>query len=142
MKSGERALYMLLAFAAGLLGGVSASHLSRAIAAKQPPAAPSVITTHKLVIVDKDGKNRAEFGTELDRPAVSIVMYDAKGKRRLGVGAEENGAGLNIFERDGKTLRLALHLKPDDVTGLTLYTADGKPVAGIAISALGTPGTP
>ena len=142
MNRRERTFYMFLAFAAGLLGGVSAGHLGRAIAAKQPPAAPSVITTHKLVIVDKDGKNRAEFGTEPDRPAVSIVMYDAKGKRRLGIGAEEKGGGLNIFERDGKTLRLALHLKPDDVAGLTLYTSNGSPVAGIAINALGTAGTP
>ncbi len=64
MKRGESALYMLLAFAAGLLGGVSASHLSRAIAAAPPAVAPSVITTQKLVIVDKDGKTRAEFGIE------------------------------------------------------------------------------
>jgi hypothetical protein len=68
---------ILLAFAAGITGGL-ASRYSTASVYAQPPAVPQEIRAHEFVLVDEAGAVRGAFGVETNG-APEIEVSDSKG---------------------------------------------------------------
>ncbi len=125
-------LALIAAFAAIGVVGVAG-------AVSQKPA--QTIETGKLVLVDADGKRRAELGMRDDaKDAVALCLYDKDGGKRVQLTAGPDDAGLSLIQNG--ELRAALTARSSKHVMLLLqkekfeqhknqmamgYMDDGKP---------------
>jgi hypothetical protein len=74
---------LVLALAAGFLGGIASQHVLPASVWAQDQIVPLEIRAHKFVLVDDDGVSRGVlgFGVKKGKMDPTIEMMDAKGNR-------------------------------------------------------------
>ena len=83
-----KALYLTLALAAGLAGGILSRYLwPQPVQAQTPPSAPREIRAQRFVLEDAGGKTLGTFAIEMGRPGAlarfasgSIRLFDGQGR--------------------------------------------------------------
>lgn len=74
-------------------------------------AAPEakIIEAQGFILVDQEGRHRAELGMQPDGTGVRLAFLDEKGSHRLQLNANKEDAGLSLI--DGGELRAALNAR-------------------------------
>ena len=100
-------------------------------ALKTPPQLN--IQADRFVLVDKDGRRRAELTMAADGTP-GLVLYDENGVRRGGFNLSAAGApSIVLHDKHGKP-RAEVALKPDGVVGLGFYDERGEGRAELSIA--------
>jgi hypothetical protein len=85
--TGSNRKLLVAALAAGLFGGLLATHLHPALPALAEKTAPAakVVSAESFFIVDEQGKVRAALSLSPDNGHPTLVFLDKQGKTRLRV---------------------------------------------------------
>jgi hypothetical protein len=117
-----------LVLAASIAGCSSTADQSRSPEASNPSVTTAVprqtITVEKLILVDKDGKERAELGVVPG--GAGLALTDTNGKARAAFVVTDDGSpGLTLFDGDG-VARATIQLSSNGESGLSLYDKTGS----------------
>ena len=131
-----------LVFAVSIAGCSSAADQSRSPEESNPSVttnAPNqTITVQKLVLVDKDGKERAELGVVPG--GAGLALTDTNGKARAAFVVTDDGSpGLTLFDVDG-VARATVQLSSNGESGLSLYDKTGTHRLSAIVNADGAAG--
>jgi hypothetical protein len=92
---------------------------------------PGELTTTRITIVDREGKERATLGMlggdGGDPGAAYLGFTDARGRDRVGLVSDADGFSALHFEDSAGTTRLSLGFMKGDVPNVRLSDAKGKP---------------
>ena len=115
----------------GTMIGLGLGSVVTIMAAPRHQAAPAMLQTQKLQIVDKEGAVRIEMGVESDNVS-RVSMRDRYGKEGMVLEVSGTGDnGLKLRDREAK-LRIQLAVTRDKTALLTLADQDEKPCAILA----------
>lgn len=93
----------------------------------QPTSAAKVLEAEKFVLLDTQGKVRAEFGCGAGGP--SLALFDERGKCRARLVVEADGASrLNLYDKDGHS-RAVLRVRAEGKAVLEGDDNAGAPAA-------------
>jgi len=109
MNTKRDVLMVIVALAAGLVGGVVSSWflMGAPVFAQKAPQPEKVLQAERFEVVDQAGKLRAALGTASDG-SPSLTLADQAGKSRATLGIASDGSpGLQLYDQAGQ-LRAAL----------------------------------
>ncbi len=141
MVSQESRGVLALALLAGLIGGMAGNRLlaTDIVDAQEAAPRPQVVTVQKLVVVDREGRARAELGVS-EGGAPRLDLADREGRSIASVAlTDEGGAEFRLNAKDGSPrARLALLGKGEPRLDFTMEQ-DGRSVASLGLSPDGWP---
>jgi hypothetical protein len=127
---------VVLALVAGLIGGVVGNQVLTTNPVVAQDAAPraQVVTVHKLIVTDKEGRARAQLAVS-DGGEPRLDLTDKGGTSLVSLAlTEEGGAELQLKGKDGSPrVRLARLGKGDARLDFTMEK-DGRSVASVGLS--------
>jgi hypothetical protein len=131
-----------LVVAASIAGCSSAADQSRSSKASNPPvtsaASSQTITVQRLILVDKDGKERAELGVVPG--GAGLALTDAAGKARGAFVVTDDGSpGLTLYDADG-VARATIQVSNNGESGVSLYDDTGVHRLSAIVNANGAAG--